>query len=58
MNWLKLNGIHCSNQYEVEKVATKWVVFMYKGEERFPIHKAKTLTEAKTFAVRHFFRVA
>lgn len=58
MNWFKLNGIHCSNQYEVEKIASKWVVFMYKDEERCPIHKAKTLADAKTFATMHYFRIA
>ena len=58
MNWIKSNGIYCANRYEVEKVATKWVVFMYKGDDRFPIHKAKTLEDAKSFATMHFFRIA
>ena len=57
MNWVKEGKIYRSGEYEIEKVASKWVVFLNR-EERFPIQKQTSLSLAKSYAERHYFRVA
>ena len=64
MTWLKreksrnsgTRSVMFSGEYEIEKVASKWVVFLNRGD-RFPIHKTNTLKGAKGYAERHYFRL-
>lgn len=57
MIWVKSQKTHKSGEYEIERVATKWVVFLNRGE-RFPIQKTTSLALAKQYAEKHYFRVA
>ena len=57
MIWVKEGRTYKSGEYEIEKVASKWVVFLNRGD-RFPIQKTSSRVLAQQYAEKHYFRVA
>ena len=58
MNWAKEDKMYVWGQYQIKKMASKWVVFMVASDSVYPIHKASSLKGAKAFVEKHYFRVA